>query len=43
MLINYAIPRFQSLKEEFIFQQDGAPTTYSYKVKAYFNRKVPMK
>jgi len=41
MLIRYAFPRFRELREDFVFQQDGAPPHYSNRVRAYLDRKVP--
>ena len=41
MLINYAFPRFASLRRDYIFHQDGAPPHYSNRVRNYLNRKRP--
>ena len=41
MLIHYAFPRLNNLRDDYIFQQDGAPAHYSNRVKAYLNNKRP--
>ena len=41
MLIHYAFPRFASLRNEYIFHQDGAPSHYSYRVRRYLDNKRP--
>ena len=39
ILINYAFPRFASLRRVYIFHQNGAPLDYSNRVTNYLNRK----
>ena len=41
MLIQYAFPRFSSLREDYIFMQDGASPHYAIPVRNYLNRKRP--
>ena len=41
MLINYAFPRFASLRTDYIFHQDVALPHYSNQVRNYLNRKRP--
>ncbi len=41
MLIIYAFPRFNYLREDYIFQQDGAPPHFSTRVKSYLSKKQP--
>ena len=41
MLINYAFPRFATLRQDYIFQQYGAPAHYSSRVRNYFDNERP--
>lgn len=38
MLINYEVLRFQTLRENLIFQQDGAPLHQYNRVEEYFTK-----
>ena len=39
MLINYALPRFATLTQDYIFQLDVAPAHYSSRVRNYLGNK----
>ena len=41
MLIHYVFPRFATMRQDYIFQQDGASAQYSSRARNYLDNKRP--